>query len=109
VSNSRLISQNIRGMIFLGTPFRGSSTAKFGEVSRRLLSAFGVDTQEKTLKLLGVDSDRLNDLTRSFSELLNKRRISKKSEDSIAAFFFYETLKLRIVQVRAFPLLFHRL
>lgn len=86
----------------MGTPFRGSSTAKLGEIARRILSVFGVDTQQKTLKLLGVDSDRLNELTRSFSEVLNSRRISNKPDDRISAFFFYETQNTWNTQVRAF-------
>jgi hypothetical protein len=91
-------------MIFLGTPFRGSSAAKPAEIVRKLLDFFGFDTQQHTLKLLGVDSERLDELTRAFPEVLNKRRISKDPGDAIRAFFFYETLPTTIgfksIQVR---------
>jgi len=91
-------------MIFLGTPFRGSIPAGPAESARRILELLGVDTQEHTLKLLGVDSDRLNELTRAFANLLNNRRSSRDTNDKIEAFFFYETLPTRIgfklVQVR---------
>lgn len=80
-------------MIFFGTPFRGSSVAKPAEVVRRVLHLFKVDTQRQTLKLLGVDSERLDELTRAFPQVLNKRRSYKDTDRRIEAFFFYETLK----------------
>ena len=46
--------------------------------------------------MLGVNSESINDLTRLFSNLLNKRRMSKNPEDQISAFFFYETLTTRV-------------
>ncbi|KAF5577876.1 ribonuclease p mrp [Fusarium pseudocircinatum] len=93
------IAKNIRGMVFLGTPFRGSSVAKLAEAVRKVLGLFGVDTQEQTLKLLGVDSERLGELTRAFPQVLNKRRSSKDIEHRIEAFFFYENRKTGLVQV----------
>ncbi|EXA29670.1 hypothetical protein FOVG_18861 [Fusarium oxysporum f. sp. pisi HDV247] len=92
-SRTKSITKNLRGMIFLGTPFRGSSAAKPAEIARRILDFFGIDTQQHTLKLLGVDSERLDELTRAFPNVLNKRRTSKDPKDRIEAFFFYETLE----------------
>lgn len=86
-------------MIFLGTPFRGSTAAKPAEIARRILRVFGVNTQEHTLRLLGVDSDKLNDLNMAFAETMRKRLISKEPEDKVVAFFFYETLPTRGIQV----------
>jgi hypothetical protein len=80
-------------MVFLGTPFRGSSAAKPAEAVRRVLQLFKVDTQRQTLKLLGVDSERLGELNRAFPQVLNKRRSSKDIDHQIEASFFYETLK----------------
>ncbi|KAH8878747.1 hypothetical protein GQ53DRAFT_756485 [Thozetella sp. PMI_491] len=93
------ITKNLRGMLFLGTPFRGSGAAKPAEMVRRVLEVFRVDTQKSTLKLLGVDSERLDELTRAFPEVLNKRRTSAKPGDKIEAFFFYETRKTGLIQV----------
>jgi protein SERAC1 len=45
------------------------------------------------LKLFGVDSEHLDELTRSFSAVLHKRRRPEDPEDRIEEFFFYETLK----------------
>jgi protein SERAC1 len=97
---AQLIAQQLRGMIFLGTPFRGSTLAKPAEIARRILSVFGVNTQESTLKLLGVDSERLKILNVEFPEAMRKRISSKKPDDKIDAVFFYETMKTHGVQVR---------
>ncbi|KAI8630081.1 Alpha/Beta hydrolase protein [Xylariaceae sp. FL1651] len=87
--NAKTIVEKIRGMIFLGTPFRGSVLAGPAENVRRILQLVGIPTQEDTLKQLGINSEKTNELTRAFSNLLNKR---KGSDDQIHAFFFYETL-----------------
>lgn len=103
-SGAQAISKNLRGLIFLGTPFRGSKVAKPAEIACRILESFNIDTQKDTLKLLGVDSKPLDELTRAFANVLNKRRSSNDASDAIEAFFFYETLKTRVgmgsVQVR---------
>lgn len=92
-SAAERIARNIRGMIFLGTPFKGSAVAKLAEIARKILELFGADTQQQTLKLLGVDSERLDELTRAFASVLGKRRSSKEPSDRLEAFFLYETLK----------------
>ncbi|KAI6082266.1 hypothetical protein F4821DRAFT_272559 [Hypoxylon rubiginosum] len=98
-SDAKSIAKNLRGLVFLGTPFKGSPSARPAEAARKILKLFGVSTQDQTLKLLGVDSERLDELTRAFPELLNKRRMSRKSENKIEAFFFYETLKTHSIQI----------
>ncbi|KAI1288155.1 hypothetical protein F5Y03DRAFT_98722 [Xylaria venustula] len=94
-STAKSITKNLRGLVFLGTPFRGSSSARPAEIARKILSLFGINTQEHTLKLLGVDSERLDELTRAFSEVLNKRRMSREAQDRIEALFCYETLQTK--------------
>ncbi|KAK8137258.1 hypothetical protein PG984_005198 [Apiospora sp. TS-2023a] len=95
-SVAQLISKNLRGLVFLGTPFKGSKAANLAEVARKILQSCGIDTQKNTLKLLGVDSDRLSELTRAFANVLNKRRSSKQPSDAIDATFFYETKKTSV-------------
>ena len=90
--NASLIARYTQGLIFFGTPFRGSKGAQPAEIARKILSAFGVNTQEKTLKLLGVDSEKLNQLNAAFQETMRKRFTSREPEDKIEAMFFYETL-----------------
>ncbi|KAL4947648.1 Alpha/Beta hydrolase protein [Aspergillus filifer] len=92
-SNARAITKHVRGMIFLGTPFRGSGSAKPAEAIRRVMDFLGVNTQQETLRLLGRDSERLDELVRGFPDVLNKRRMSQDPADQIQAFFFYETKK----------------
>ena len=108
------IARHTQGLIFFGTPFRGSKGAQPAETARRILSTLGVNTQEKTLKLLGVDSERLNGLNAAFQETIRKRYTSKKPEDKIEAIFFYETFKTHGIMVscqtkgQAFAYLGHR-
>ena len=90
--NASVIARHTQGLLFFGTPFRGSKGAQPAEIVRKVLSAFGVNTQEKTLKLLGVDSERLNELNAAFQETMRKRYTSKEPGDKIDAIFFYETL-----------------
>ena len=90
--NASVIARYTQGLIFFGTPFRGSKGAQPAEVARKILSVFRVNTQEKTLKLLGVDSERLNGLNAAFQETMRKRHTSNKPEEKIEAMFFYETL-----------------
>lgn len=86
-------------MMFFGTPFRGSSTAGPAEIVRKILSVFGVNTQDQTLKLLGMDSERLTQLNYEFPELLRKRLASETPRSEIKAFFFYELLKTSGIMV----------
>lgn len=90
-SSAKNVVRNIRGLIFFGTPFRSPA-----ESARKILEWIGVETQEQTLKLLGVDSESLKELTRAFANMLNKRRTSKDTNERIDAFFFYETLPTKI-------------
>jgi len=99
------ITQSLRGLIFLGTPFQGSSAASLGENVRKILKLLTASTQQHTLELLTTDSQRLRQLVRSFADILNKRRMSQEEENRIEAFFCYETLKtsaygIPLMQVR---------
>ena len=90
--NASVIARHTRGIIFFGTPFRGSKSAQPAEIARKIFSAFGGKTQEKTLKLLGVDSETLDNLNTAFQETMRRRNSSDKPEDKVHAMFFYETL-----------------
>ncbi|WZH49502.1 putative ribonuclease p mrp protein [Fusarium acuminatum] len=89
-AGAKSIVKNVRGMIFLGTPFGGSKAAKLAESVRRILDLFGSESQDQTLKLLEVDSKQAEELRRSFASCLNKRRTSKDPKDQVEAVFFYE-------------------
>ncbi|KAI0436816.1 Alpha/Beta hydrolase protein [Xylaria telfairii] len=91
-SIAKSITKNLRGLIFLGTPFRGSKHAKLPEIVRKVVDFWGKPTQQRTLKLLNPDSEKLDELTRAFPEVLNRRRTSNDPTDKIRAYFFFETL-----------------
>jgi hypothetical protein len=63
------------------------------------------------LKRIGADSEHLDELTKVFLDVLNKRKASKDPESKIEVFFFYETMTTwfngSLVQVWHFPLPFH--
>lgn len=80
------IAQNIKGMIFLGTPFYGSKIAGWGDVVRRIYSLIQ-KTDEHTLKSLVVDSKELKDLRLGFPDVIRKRN---QSPAKIAVIFFFE-------------------
>ena len=46
-------------VLFLGTPHRGSSYAPMGETLRRIVSAFGFDTNDRNIRALHFDSIEL--------------------------------------------------
>lgn len=91
------IAQNIKGMIFLGTPFYGSKIAGWGDVVRRIYSLVQ-KTDERTLKSLVVDSKELRDLRLGFPEVIRKRNLTPAK---IAVVFFFEkkmTYKVWVVK-----------
>ncbi|OXV08636.1 hypothetical protein Egran_03601, partial [Elaphomyces granulatus] len=92
-SSAKSITRNLRGMIFLGTPFRDSSAMKLAEIASRILRFFGVDIQQHALKRIGADFEHMDELTKVFLDVLNKRKASKDPESKIKVFSFYETMK----------------
>ncbi|KAI0542086.1 Alpha/Beta hydrolase protein [Xylaria digitata] len=91
-SIAKSITKNLRGLVFLGTPFRGSKHAKLPEIVRKVVDFLGKSTQQSTLKFLDPDSEKLDELTRTFPNVLNTRRTSDDPADKIRAYFFFETL-----------------
>lgn len=88
---SQDVSRHVHGMIFFGTPFRGSNMARPFEAVRNILSSIGVQTQQHTLKLLGVDSDQVRALNEAFSKAL-RQRTETQFQTAVRAVFFHETL-----------------
>ncbi|KAF8245685.1 hypothetical protein K440DRAFT_603397, partial [Wilcoxina mikolae CBS 423.85] len=67
----RSILPATRGIIFLGTPHRGSKFASLGEIARRVAAAvLLVDTKNPLLQKLQVNNSSLNLLQRDFSVML---------------------------------------
>jgi protein SERAC1 len=82
------IARNIKGMIFLGTPFGGSPKAKWGELVRRVWSVVKA-TDKNTLQTLKADSYDLKNLRDAFPDIIQKRNTLP---ERIGIVFFYERL-----------------
>jgi alpha-beta hydrolase superfamily lysophospholipase len=90
------IAKNIKGMVFLGTPFGGSAVAGWGELIRRIFDVIRRDTDQQTLRTLKPDAHELKDLRKSFPDIIRKRR---GKPEAIGVVFFYERLKTHGIQV----------
>ncbi|KFH47803.1 Protein SERAC1-like protein [Hapsidospora chrysogenum ATCC 11550] len=93
--NFSIISNNIRGIVFLGTPFYGSPVAPWGKAISSMVSVLHkTDTQK--VKDLDQKSEKLKILAESFASALHQR-IRDTKEIRVA--FFHETKKLHGVLV----------
>lgn len=81
--------------MFLGTPFRGSTTAKYFEVLRHVAEVFR-DTNSSKIQDLNEKSKKLELLVERFTSRLRQRQTEG---NPIEVQFFYETLKTKGVLV----------
>lgn len=96
--NVQIIAKYTRGMVFLGTPFRGSNAAKWTENIRKIVRVL-YDTNEANAKDLQKESETLRILGDAFPSVLRKRDLSGNTEERIGTAFFYEQLKTYNVMV----------
>ena len=81
------------GIIFLGTPHRGSGKASLGDVATSILKAFGHDANSSLVRDLRADSQTLERVADAFSRMLAMEKIKVHS--------FYEELGLtNVVGIR---------
>lgn len=78
------------GVIFLGTPFRGSKLADTGRILATIGNYVGLDSEPQLLEGLKPDSQEYSDLFDKFSRVTKDREL----------FFFYETKKTPHLGVR---------
>jgi len=83
------IRESTRGIIFLGTPHNGSSSAKYGEILAGIARALGRGSDTKLVHALREDSPELMKLARNFSDIY----------EDIDIFCFYELLPMKLSQV----------
>jgi protein SERAC1 len=81
------LSSCVRGIIFLGTPHKGSNKAKWGEQARKFLD-YVKPTNPELLKDLDGKSEKLAKIGDSFPSLLNTR--GKQANTRIEVICFYE-------------------
>ena len=67
------IFESTYGLIFFGTPHRGSSLAEWGEILRRVSAISGFDTNSNLLQGLKPDSERLEELREEFNKMLHEK------------------------------------
>lgn len=73
------ILRSTAGIIFMGTPHRGSAAAEIGDVARRAAKMLGMDTNSSildSLSLKNADLERCQDV---FSSLWNKHNFHVKT------------------------------
>jgi hypothetical protein len=64
------------GVVFLGTPHRGSASTKWGEIIAFGAEQFGLGSDDRILKELREDSETLADLLYKFSLWLFRMSVS---------------------------------
>lgn len=88
------IGTHVRGIAFLGTPFRGSEKAKWAQQGAKYMEWLGQKVDKDTLQLLEKDSASLQALTEQFAYLM-QGRLKTKIEIKVA--FFWEEEQSRML------------
>ncbi|KAE8448906.1 hypothetical protein EG329_008702 [Mollisiaceae sp. DMI_Dod_QoI] len=70
-SNKTDVYKSTQGVIFFGTPHKGSNDAKWGLIFQTIVSAV-VDTNEKLIRTLELDSELLDKLARDFQDIIDE-------------------------------------
>lgn len=89
-----------RGIVFLGTPHKGSGTASYGKIAFTLTKLFAAQSANtKLLRALEKDSEMLDRITKSFYETWERQK-----QIEVKSFFEEkETRKLGLFGVRVVP------
>ena len=88
ISSTCIVEKTI-GIAFLGTPFEGSSKAKWGSRALKIIDLIGT-TQKKDIKDLEERSEKLININVAFQKFLKARDRSKSREFVEVACFFEE-------------------
>ena len=83
--------RSVAGILFLGTPHRGSSTQSKASIIARVASTFGLGEQSSLLTSVEKDSEILNDLVHDFTRVVNKA--------AIPLFCFFEQQKSDVTKI----------
>lgn len=68
------VYKSTRGIVFFGTPHRGSNDAQWGDILRSITSV-AFDTNEKLLHTLKPDNELLAKLAKDFQDILDKEQL----------------------------------
>lgn len=86
-ARSQEVVNHTRGVIFLGTPFQGSSKVTWAKMAEKFLGLFS-DSNNQTIKDLDKDSSKLKQVSTSFHMLLQARYASRHPKPIQVACFF---------------------
>jgi hypothetical protein len=75
-ANFQYLTSSTVGIVFLGTPHRGTEAAKWGEIVATSAKALGFGFEDSILKDLRKDSENLRDLLYKFTLWANRTRLS---------------------------------
>jgi len=81
----------IAGVVFLGTPHKGSATQSKAAIIASIASAFGQAESSSLLRAVEKDSEMLNDLLHDFTRVVNKA--------AIPLFCFFEQRKSNLARM----------
>jgi len=68
------VYKSTQGIVFFGTPHKGSNDAKWGLILRSIASA-AFDTNDKIIRALEPDSELLEKLARDFQDIIDEGKI----------------------------------
>jgi hypothetical protein len=74
-SDFQYLAQSTVGIVFLGTPHRGSHSATWADVVATSAKALGFGFEDSILKDLRVDSENLRDLLYQFTLWANRIKL----------------------------------
>ena len=78
------------GVVFLGTPHRGSRASIYGKLIAICAWAFGWNSDNTLISTLELESDRLESLLQDFTAMARK--------SSMELICFYETLETKLTK-----------
>lgn len=73
LERERDVYESTKAILFLGTPHRGCDSVGLAEISRRIVSAGGFDTNHQNIAALAVDSQILEEYHERFLKLHNRK------------------------------------
>src|SRR5450432_3340493 len=70
----KIVAPAVRGILFLGTPHRGSRSASIGKMAYQITKAAARRPNEKLLQALEKNSDTLDQINNSFLQTLEEHQ-----------------------------------
>lgn len=92
----KIVTPAVRGILFLGTPHRGSGSASIGKMAYQITKAATRRPNEKLLQALEKNSDTLDQINNSFLQTLEEHQSlaisSFREEKETRKYLFFSTM-----------------